>query len=89
MVSYMNCHMAIGKSLLGQLAVDSRFASGLCGYGKNWRVRKTFRDPEIKKPSMRKEGEKLNRRHRLIMPRFVPTFNYYFSVCSENFSFML
>lgn len=63
MISYMNCHMAIGKSLLGQLAVDIQFASGLHGYGKNWRVRTTFTDPEIKKPSMRKEGEKLNMKH--------------------------
>lgn len=47
MISYMNCHMAIGNSILGQLAIDTQFASGLRGYGKDWRVRKTFIDPEI------------------------------------------
>lgn len=41
-MSYMNYQMALGKSLLGQLAIDIQFASGLCGYGKNWRVETLF-----------------------------------------------
>lgn len=41
MISYMNYHMALGKSLLGQLALAIQFASGLLGYGKSWRKKKT------------------------------------------------
>lgn len=75
------------KSLLGQLAVDIEFASSLLGYRKSWRAKKKKKNREtheIKKPRMRNRE-----RNWLIMPRFLPTFNYYFPVSPEYFSFML
>lgn len=60
MISYMNYHIAIAKSLLGQLAVDIQFASGLLGDGKRWRAEKQSETHEVKKPRMRNEGEKRN-----------------------------
>lgn len=60
MISYMNYHIALGKSLLAQLAVDIQFASGLLGYGRSWRIEKQSETHEIKTPRTRNEGEKLN-----------------------------
>lgn len=51
MISYRNYHIAIGKRLLWQLAVDIRFASGLLGYGNG--VEKQSETHEIKKPRIK------------------------------------
>lgn len=60
MISYRNYHIAIGKSLLWQFAIDIQFASGLLGYGNS---RKTIRGPWWNKEAKDKnEGEKLNMR---------------------------
>lgn len=55
MMSYMNYHRALGKSLLGQLAVDIQFASGVLGYGRSQRRGKQSETHEIKTPRMRDE----------------------------------
>ena len=49
----MNYHRALGKSVLGKLAVDIQFASGLLGYGKSYRRAKQSETHEIKTPRMR------------------------------------
>lgn len=60
MISYMNYHRALGKSVLGKLAVDIQFASGLLGYGKSYRRAKQSETHEIKTPRMRDDRERLN-----------------------------